>query len=210
MWGGWYNDDVLMRELFDMRRLYEKESAQKDDALSPEVIFFADERAYSNLFSESPHLKGIENSRTAMGKTGVPFDSYMAEDAESILKKYKAAVFPMPIPSEAGKRAMELCDKMGIPYLRATGEHYELSTEEIKTFYKNSGIHLYTEENDVVYVGNGHLALHSALGGKKRVNLPKTCKISSVFGTEFKAQTTDFLEFELKENATALFAISSI
>ena len=143
-----------------------------------------------------------------MGNTGVPYDSCMVEDADNLLKNYMAAVFLMPIPSETGKHAMELCEKMGVPYLTATADHYELTVDEIRDFYKTNGIHFYTEEKDVVYVGNGYIGLHSAVGGKKRLHLPRTCTISPIFGAELPTQTTDCIEFELKENATTLFCVS--
>ena len=206
MWGGWYNDPFLMNELISMRKLYENGVADCKEAISPDVVLFADERGYANLFSASPHLNGIKNTRIAMGNTGVPYDSCMVEDADAILKNYRAAVFLMPIPSKAGKYAMELCDKMQVPYLTATANHLELTTEELQSFYKSNGVHFYTHENDVVYLGNGYIGLHSAVGGVKRLYLPCAHTVSSVFGTDFPTKTTDVIEFMLKENATALFS----
>ena len=191
-----------------MKKLYDEEPNNPDRSISSDVVFFADEQGYANLFSQSPHLKGITRTRTAMGNTGVPYDSCMVEDANKLLKNYKAAVFVMPIPSEAGKHAIELCERMGIPYLTATADHYELTVDELREFYKANGIHFYTEEKDVVYVGNGYIGLHSVVGGTKRLHLPRAYTVSSIFGVELPAQTTDCIEFTLKENATALFAIS--
>ena len=93
---------------------------------------------------------------------------------------------------------MELCKKMGIPYLTATAEHYVLTVDELREFYKNNGIHFYTEEKDVVYVGNGYIGLHSAVGGAKRLHLPHRCTVTSVFGADFPAQSTDCITFALK------------
>ena len=145
-----------------------------------------------------------------MGKAGAPFDSCMAEDAEAVLKNYTAAVFPFPLPSEAGKRAMALCRELGIPYLAATTEHPTLTVAEIRTFLKASGVHLYTEEEDVVYAGNGYLGLHSATGGTKRLKLPGVFRIRPIFGTDIPEQVTDTLSFVLKENGTALFSVHNL
>lgn len=103
---------------------------------------------------------------------------------------------------------MELCEKMGIPYLSATYEHYKFTLEEICEFYKANGIHFYAEENDVVYVGNGYIGLHSTVSGKKSLRLPSTYTVLSVFGADIPTQRNDCIEFELKENSTVLFAIS--
>ena len=207
MWGGWYDDPSLMKEIGDMKKIYERKW-ESGRSLSREVVFFADERGYSLLFSASPQLSGIADTRKAMGNTGVPYDIYMVEDAERVLRNYKAAVFPMPISSDAGKKAMELCEKMGIPYIAATVDNYHITVEKLTKFYKNNGIHSYTDENDVVYVGNGYVGLHSASGGKKRLILPDRYTVSPVFGTDFSEKTTDMIEFNLKENATALFSVS--
>ena len=208
MWGGWYADPVLMNELIEMKQIYEKLPAcQNALSLSPQIALFADERAYANLYSNSPQLKGIIKTRTAMGLTGVPYDSFLVDDAEDILSSYSAAVFIMPIPSEAGKKAMQLCEKMGIPYITATADHYELTTEELDAFYRRAGVHFYTEKGDVIYVGNGYIGLHSATGGIKTIKLPHKCNASAVFGTSFIQNNTDTLSFTLEENDTALFSL---
>ena len=208
MWGGWYDDPTLMSELTQMNKIYSKKTILNDKLPSTEVILFADESAFANLFSNSPHHNGILETRTTMGNLGVPFDSFAVEDAASALKTHKAAVFLMPIPSAAGLEAMNLCKKMGIPYISATPEHYALTEEEIVHFYKSNEIHFYTEGKDVVYLGNGYIGLHSSHAGRKQIKLPLICKIQTVFGTDFIEQTTDIIEFELKENATALFSIN--
>ena len=97
---------------------------------------------------------------------------------------------------------------MGIPYLSATADHYELTVDEIREFYRTNGIHFYTEEKDVVYVGNGYVGLHSVTCGTKRLHLPRICTVSPIFGAELPTQSTDCIEFELEENATALFSVS--
>lgn len=208
MWGGWYADPCLMQELAAMRAIYEKEHCAKGVYPSPEVAFFADERAYARLFNRSPQLSGIYQTRTAMGNTGVPYDTYMAEDAETVLARYKAAVFVMPIASEAGQRAITLCKQMGIPYLCPTAESCGLTVEEIQEFYKQNGIHFYTESRDVVYVGNGYIGLHAATGGVKKLHLPRAYAVSPVFGAAQPTQMTSVIRFETEENATVLFSVS--
>ena len=207
MWGGWYDDPALMTELKKMKMIYDN-GFSNDSPLSAEVVFFADEQGYSNLLGDSPQLRGIGNTRTAMGNTGAPYDIFMVEDAPKILKDYKAAIFPFPVPSEAGKTAIELCGKLGVPCLCATAEKYEFTTDEIREFLRSSDVHIYTEENDVVYAGNGYFGLHSAVGGEKALKLPKQVHVSPVFGTDVLDQVTDTVVFTLEENGTALFSVS--
>ncbi|MBO5682865.1 MAG: hypothetical protein J6S10_02705, partial [Clostridia bacterium] len=86
MWGGWYDDPSLMSELSDMKKLYDEEVDASKNPTSAEIAFFADERAYAKLFSRSPHLSAIKDTRTAMGNIGAPYDVFMVEDAKEVLK----------------------------------------------------------------------------------------------------------------------------
>jgi hypothetical protein len=79
---------------------------------------------------------------------------------------------------------------------------------EIQEFYKRSGIHFYTESQDVVYVGNGYIGLHAATGGVKKLHLPRAYAVSPVFGAAQPTQTTSVIRFETEENATVLFSVS--
>lgn len=205
MWGGWYDDPRLMSEIKKMKAIYEDTDIRA--TIKPEVVLFADERGYSRLLNRSPELSGIPKTRKAMGNTGVPFDCFMAEDAPAVLKDYKAAVFAMPIASKAGQEAMKLCHELGIPYLTATAEHPSLSVTEITEFYKSHGIHFYTNENDVVYFGNGYIGLHSKNAGKKNLKLTRPLSFKAVFEKKAEDGYGDVIEFELSENETALFEL---
>ena len=207
MWGGWYDDPALMEELAKMREIYEKNS-HAPASLEYEAVFFADECAYANIYSHSPELRGISKTRTAMGNAGAPYGIFTVEDAEHVLKKCKAAVFPMPIPSDAGKRAIQLCERLKIPYLTATAEHCVLTKDEIVSLYKRAGVHLYEENGDVIYVGNGYVGLHTARGTEKEIKLPHTVRARAVFGTNAGERVTNSLTFSLGDNETALFSVS--
>ena len=207
MWGGWYDDPRLMCEMTKMREIYEKTlHAPWDEGC--EVVFFADECAYANLFTGSPQLDAIAQTRTAMGNAGAPYSIYAVEDAKEVLSKYKAAVFPMSIPSKAGESAMALCEKLGIPYLAATVEHHVLTKDEITSFYKSAGVHLYTENSEVIYVGNGYVGLHTAGATEGEIKLPRTLKVTPIFGAEGGERVTNSIKFTLGENESALFSVS--
>ena len=209
MWGGWFADSALMEEIENMKKIYDTPLASREDMLSAEVVFFADEESYTNVFSGSPQISGIFGSRIAIGKSGVPYDTCAVRDAEEVIEKYKAAIFPFPVPSEAGERAMKLCEELGIPYIRATAEHPTLELSEIREFLENTDVNIYAPSGEVLYAGCGYLALHSSVGGKKELRLPRKMKASAVFGAEYKEQVTDCISFELPENATALFKIDT-
>ena len=208
MWGGWYRDEMLMKELALMKEVYDhKESRNVPRA---EIVFFADECAYANFFINSPEIMGIESSRVAMGNIGAPYDMFLVEDAEKVLKGYTAAVFPFPIPSETGQTAIELCKKFKIPYLVATPEHPRLDVEEIHDFAVRSGVHIYSNEPDVIYAGNGYLALHSACGGEKEITLKEKFKITPLLSTKADMVISSTVKFRIEDNETAIFELTPV
>ena len=207
MWGGWYAHPILMDEMIKMRGIYQKGLCKSASLPSSEIVFFADEQSYANALGGSPQVNAIKETRTAMGNIGAPYDSMDVVDAEDVLGSYKAAVFPFSTPSEAGLKAMSLCEKLGIPYLAATTDHPELTKEEIREFLKKTDVQLYTEGYDVVYAGCGYIALHSAIGGKKVIRLPKKLDVAHVFGAEAIEVCGNEISFTLTPNGTAMFEV---
>lgn len=207
MWGGWYAHPLLMDEMIKMRGIYEKGLCKKQGLPSSQIVFFADEQSYAGALGGSPQLNAIKETRTAMGSVGAPYDSLDVVDAKDALGNYKAAIFPFSTPSEAGLKAMELCDKLGIPTLKATPDHCELTKEEIREFLQKTDVHLYTDGFDVVYAGCGYVALHSAEGGKKLIRLPQKLEVTHVFGAESFKVCDNEISFDLSPNGTAMFEV---
>ena len=208
MWGGWYDDPALMRELSEMKRIYDADLTKNIKNTHPRVAFFADEEGYANHYINAPDLWAIEKTRTEIGRVGAAFDFLLVEDMEALSDGYAAAVFPFPYPSEKGQRAMELCKKLGIPYLSASGEHHTLTKDEVREFLKKNGVHLYTEDGSVVYVGCGYVGLHSDVGGEKRIKLSKRQRVTPIIGVTKSEEATDEIVFNLEENGTALFRVT--
>ena len=208
MWGGWYDDPILMSELSRFLEIY-KNDLFSDSANAPcaEVAVFADERAWANYTENSPAMLSLPGTRIALGGTGVPFDNYLVEDAGRVICKYKAAVFPFPIPSEAGNDAIRLCKSFDIPYITAKDRASGLSSEELRDFFDKNSIRAAAPRGEVVYLGHGFAALHSATGGKKSIKLPFACRAVAVVGADFCEQTGEDITFELMENGTAVFKL---
>ena len=208
MWGGWYDDPILMKEISQMKRIYDTDLTKNIKNPRPRIAFFADEEGYANHYINAPEILAIEKTRTEIGRVGTPLDFLLVEDMDILSDGYAAAVFPFPYPSEKGMRAMELCKRLGIPYICASGEHHTLSTAEVREFLRNSGIHLYTEDDSVIYEGRGYIGLHSDKGGKKRIKLSEKKRVRAIFGAEITKDVTDEIVFDLEENGTALFKVT--
>ena len=209
MWGGWYNDPLLMADLENMKKIYTENCPFKPSVLSSEVVFFADERAYEHFHAGIPESGSFARSHIEMGRIGAPYDVQMVEDACDVLPKYKAAIFASPLPSEAGKKAVELCRRLNIPFLQADLEHCVLKYDEIRAFLERAGVHTYVEGKDVIYAGNGYVGIHAATEGEKTIKLPSRFKGTPVFGSDLSACTTDCITLHLEQYETALFAVSA-
>ncbi|MBO5653088.1 MAG: hypothetical protein J6S44_02615 [Clostridia bacterium] len=211
MWGGWYHDPFLMDELAEMMEYSKRDLVVGNACSAAEVVFFADETGYANHLENSALQWSVLRMRSGvMGNAGAPYDSFMVEDAEAVLDRYKAVVFPYALPSESAKRVMALCEKKGIPYLRITPEKLAFTLEEVREFYRKSGVHLYLETNDVVWMGNGYLGVHAATEGTKTVKLPSVMRVKPLFGSAQEETLTDTVTVELATFGTALFAVSPV
>ena len=210
MWGGWYGSPSMMAELKRLCGIYADSLNSFRQAPPAEIVCFSDERAYAQLCFKSPLYDAVRHTLTALCSAGAPFDCFTVEDAPRVLKQYKAAIFPSLVPSAAGREAMALCRANGIPYLCATVEHPSLASDELLAFSRAAGVHIFEEAHDVLYVGNGSLAIHAATGGEKRINLPARYRVTPLFGISSPAGVTDTLVFDLAQYQTVLFRLQSV
>ena len=65
------------------------------------------------------------------------------------------------------------------------------------------GVHCYCDSGDVIYCGNGLLAIHAATAGEKTIRLPEVCRLKDM--TTGQIYTTDRLVLTCKEYETKLF-----
>ncbi len=208
MWGGWYHDEIIMAELRQMKNIAEDSGNKDADVLpSAETVFFIDEKAYLNMARGDALCHSVNITRVAMGNTGIPFDLCMVEDAESILHKYRAAIFSAPIPSDSGKAAIEMCRKLKIPYIQTSGEKPFYTETELREFLVSADVHCYNSEGCVIYVGGGYLGIHSVYDGEIRIKLPKKYRVKSLFGEKLSECETDMLLINMKKYDTAVFEL---
>ncbi len=207
MWGGWYHNEKIMLELSEMRNIAENSKANADAYPSADTVVFIDEKAYFNNPRCSDCCNSVNNIRVAMGNTGIPFDLCMTEDAKKVIGKYKAAIFTTPLPSDSGKEAMRLCEKMNIPYFFPEGEKIFISTDELREFLVSKGIHCYNSKNNVIYCGNGFIGIHTSAEGEVEIKLPEKYKVKALLGTSIEEQSTDVISLYMKKHDTALFEL---
>lgn len=209
MWGGWYHSELLLSELRRLREIREN-MTDKDFSSLPaaKAVLFIDEKAYGNV-SRASHLRHSVNiTRCAMGNTGIPFDTYMVEDAPRVLHRYSAAIFSAPVPSEDGIKAIRLCRSLDIPYA-AADEHKDCyTTDELREFLFYSGIHCYNSDGCVIYCGNGILGIHTREEREVKISLPDKYKITPLFGEDRSACEADSISIKPEAYGTYAFEIT--
>lgn len=211
MWGGWYHDDEIMAEIKKMKQIAD-DSEQKNPTKFPgaETVIFIDEKAYINYPLGSPLRDTVNRIRVPMGNTGIPFDLCMTEDAQSVIHKYKAAIFTAPIPTESCTKAVELCESLNIPFLSATREKPYFTEAELRSFLVSAGVHCYNPDGCVVYCGEGYLGIHSVADGKTKLTLPRKFRVKSLFGADFDECEADEIHLDMKKHDTAIFELFEI
>jgi hypothetical protein len=71
---------------------------------------------------------------------------------------------------------------------------------------KYAGVHLYSEDGDVLYANKQLLAVHTIRGGKRTLRLPESVEVVyDLFERKIIAENTDTLKVELPKRSTSLY-----
>lgn len=85
--------------------------------------------------------------------------------------------------------------------------NYSLLTPEIlKEIAGQAGVVIYCQDKVPVYANEKLLAIHMKEGGKKKISLPKKCRIiTEIYSGKVIAENVDSFEYEFKSPDTAIF-----
>ncbi len=209
MWGGWYHSERIMTEIEKMKPIFETlKDNKKEYVLNPEVAIFVDEKAYVNNPRGSEYCHSVNRIRIAMGNTGIPYDLYMVEDAESVIKNYKTAIFPAPLPSEIGKKAVDLCKEFGVQCIETNSQKMYFTTDELRELLVSNGVHCYNKDGNVIYCGNSFLGIHAKNDGEVKITLPGIFKIKSLQSSKNINIESNEIVLNIKKFETCLFELS--
>ena len=208
MWGGWYDRPEYMREAKRCINLFK--NIDKDAyGYKRELAVFVDGELYQRQGTAHPSYNSQSQIRNTLGLSGIPFDLYLLNDFTDVYKKYKAVIFPFAVSSDKAEKAKKLCDEQGIPYIAATLDNWYFTPDALRDFAKNVGIHVFCESDDVVYVGNGLVAIHSASAGEKKIKLSKTAQVKNECSNKAPF-ISDEIIVEMKKHQTLIFTLKDI
>jgi hypothetical protein len=186
MWGGWYKNNELMSECTECRRLMGEliESGNKTTRSQVAVLF--DEKLTFRLGTENKCIDIQKRVSEALGQTGVPFDTFITEDYKACAD-YDVVLlaFPEIYDTAEATTIKSFLRENRIPYIQVSED--DISTKTLRNTLIDCGAHCYIDTGDVIYCGNGMLAIHAATAGKKEICLPCGSTI-----------TTDCKQYETK------------
>ena len=206
MWGGWYRDPVLMDALRRMREVYVDSLSKQERGGAAELAVFADESAYRQM-TDCGLRNAACDQRTALGRMGAPYDMYDVFDFEATYRRYKAALFVSACPTERMRRALALCRESRLPFLAVSEEKQQYSSAELRAFCRESGVHVWCDTDDIVYVSKSFLAVCAVTEGVKRIDLGGERSYRELLTENGARGRAARLELSLREHETRLFEI---
>ena len=190
MWGGWYSDEDYMSFMKKAREISEKDS-ELPSGSAAEIAVFADEEACSFAPDKESAKKICHFIRRELGWIGATYDSYLASDFDAVKERYKACILLSPAMTELGNRIKEYADRLSLPLFVVDAKSIDVSANELRTFCKDAGVHIYCNENCVIYANDNYLFVHTASDGECRLNTKDGKKLYEVFENKYYSTVFD-------------------
>ena len=182
-----------------MKRFHEiaADSLAKDRQSISQVAVIVDEKA-SCFAPEDDSRAVLYRLRKTLGLMGTPFDSYLCEDFPAIKDRYQAFLVLAPCMTEDLKQVLSDIRKDVSPEaaLVITPEQAQITTEELRTFLRSCGVHLYCDKDAVVYASASYLFLHTASDGPAEFHLPRDRKLVQLYGDPVELTSTNLPKYE--------------
>lgn len=80
----------------------------------------------------------------------------------------------------------------------------------LRAIARFAGAHIYSDSEDVLFVGKNYITHHSARSGEKRIFLPKPCRVTEVYENKIYAENAKEFAFEAYFGETKMFRVEPI
>ena len=206
MWGGWFADEAILREMAAFAAIAEEDLRAPSRASAAQVAVLADERGFAHLDDSVLARRCCYDNRLPLGLVGTPYDIYDVADFPAVRERYRAFVFLCPFRTPAMAEAMEHCRRSGLPFLVADETSADLSVATLRTFYRAHGVHCWCDTDDVVHASARYLAIHAATAGEKCLILDGPRRVTPLLdpGDSFHA---DRIVLDLEAFETRVFRL---
>ena len=104
-----------------------------------------------------------------------------------------------------GKPAVSVkeCDGYTSVYYGSKSLRYDV----IREIARFAGVNIYSESDDVIYVGRNYITFHASQTGKKTIKFSGKVNLYEVYEEKYYGKNTDAVEFEIKFGETKMFRI---
>lgn len=81
-----------------------------------------------------------------------------------------------------------------------------LSADDLRSIARAAGVHIYCDSGETLYASHRHVALHSATGGPRRIELPRVCgTVTELFSGRTVGHSLSAIEDDLESPSTVLY-----
>jgi len=226
MWGGWFDDFALLREIEVCQKLAAASAEPSGAFPEPEVCVIADEKLLFHDNSYGALTARIINQRQALAKAGTPYKLFLRNDLaemSGVRFKFLWLLGWHEICEDEQQLLGHLHgDRCGILHTSLTGSRWldpegdtwrdaptfcEWTPEGLRELYRLCGVHIYLDSDDIVYVGNGFAAIHAASEGGKTVTLPQRYTVRNAIDGAILDHDVDRVSLEMSQYETVLLRL---
>lgn len=227
MWGGWFSHPAFLNIIKSTLDLHRTSRNADRVPLETQVCVVTDEEmhffdaGYGTLAGE------ILANRSALGKTGAPYDLFLRSDLADIKSASYKVIWLLGIldltPDEKALilertrqgTTMLWTNEKGT-FLRIPARprtffpgRFLWNETELSHIWEKAGVHLYVRTGDVIYAGNGLIGLHTNKGGSIDISLPFAARVTDALTGQPLADESDSIEIQLPPgSSTRLFCIA--
>ena len=181
MWGGWYADADIMREMQTYRSIYAQSLAAQDRRSVAQLAVFVDESAYRYMTDGGMRGTAFEQRRQ-LGQLGAPYDLYNVQDFDAVCGRYNAVLFLSDVKTSALCKAVTRCRADRIPFLMLSPLKKSFSAKQLRAFCRANGVHIFADTDDVLYANAQYIAVHAAAAGEKTIRLAENERLVPLLG----------------------------
>ena len=226
MWGGWFSDPALLDVLEKTQQFHKEFLPQNNDKMRPQVSVIVDEELSFWDASYGKLTNNILSNRYPLAKTGAPHDLFLRTDVNNISSTQYQVIWLMGLLKLTKDEILKIekWRQQGITVLWTDGHgtkiYYKDGKEffidkktkwtdsELRDVWKKAGVHLYIDTDDVFYIGNNWLCIHTVEGGKRTIKFPFFAQVIEPQNKEILADSTNLFDINLDPKSTILLRIN--
>ncbi len=223
MWGGWFDDQSLLKVLTRHRELASLPLLDPPQ-MRAQICVVIDETANFRDRSQGQMAQKIFRHRYAMARIGSPCAVILSSDMVELEPESYRCIWMLgarPNTAKLAREAEHLCGAPGKVMItdefgtRSADGNTTLSLDAelsetidaMRSMAKAAGVHVYLETSDILYVGLGWLGVHAAEAGEKVIRLPVGVQVKDVIHDRYVADVAAEIRLNLKQHETALFRV---